>query len=522
MKLANAMELAGQNLLHCLSPRRNYLPFWSLEVDPDLEAEYNFWWPAHNIGRWWDATLRLEASIGFSVPAHIEAAMLQNLQRFFDNPDHVPFAPFSLPEVMPFYELHSLREGLLALTALVRYRSSRWAAAEGNKMVESVLGRLNRDNTWNTQKFHYYQTNAEKSDWEKKFAHDLTITHGRLLEAVVWFYEATCDPAALELADRLARHHLQHSVNADGSIPQDARLTHTHSWFGTLRGLLLYGEITLQREYIDVVEATYRRSVRTSVKESGFIGHDFGADTGGETTSPGDAAQIALWLGLRHGYTEYLDDAERIIRARMLPSQFSEPPAIRPKEDNGRDEFLNLAERSVGAFGGVTLEPHAGKRVVTDVTAAGLHTCCDIYDHIVTSRPQGTQINFHFDYADDEIVLKSERSEKATLTINKRMSGDLFIRIPGWVPGESVAVAVDGAEQELLMIGAYAYVPARAGAARVVLTYDLPEHTSVEPTDGVDYHISWRGDDVSGIWPNSTASPFYPDAPEPVMESAKR
>ena len=99
-----------------------------------------------------------------------------------------------------------------------------------------------------------------------------------------------------------------------------------------MRGLLLYGELTGQHEYIDTVAATYRKTVRTRLKPSGFISHDMDKDRKGETTSPGDAAQLALWLAARHGYAEFFDDVERIVRARLLPCQITATPGLKRAE----------------------------------------------------------------------------------------------------------------------------------------------------------------------------------------------
>ena len=80
MRLKESLELGGQHLLGWLDPDRDYLPTGS-------------WAITHDLGRWWDAMLRLERAIGFVIPAPIEAAMLQNLHMFTDNPDGLCLPP---------------------------------------------------------------------------------------------------------------------------------------------------------------------------------------------------------------------------------------------------------------------------------------------------------------------------------------------------------------------------------------------------------------------------------------------
>ena len=88
MKIVEHQDLAGKNLLGCLCPEANYLPYWHMVVEEDLAAEYEFrpHCTGHNVGRWWNAMLRLQACTGFDIPSDIEAAMLENTWRLSDNP----------------------------------------------------------------------------------------------------------------------------------------------------------------------------------------------------------------------------------------------------------------------------------------------------------------------------------------------------------------------------------------------------------------------------------------------------
>ena len=86
LTIRQSMELAGENLLANLAPDRNYMPYWSLWIDADLRAFSKSGGAAHNVGRWWDAMLRLEHATGFSIPGHMEAASLRNLHWLTDNP----------------------------------------------------------------------------------------------------------------------------------------------------------------------------------------------------------------------------------------------------------------------------------------------------------------------------------------------------------------------------------------------------------------------------------------------------
>jgi len=501
VNLRRSLELAGENLLGNLDAQRHFLPNFHVRLGKDGAVSVDASWPGHNLGRWWDAMLRLEDASGFRIPAEVESAMQKNLVRFFDNPDHLCLAPFDMEGVQPRFELHSLREGLLALNALVRYRESPWAANKGHAMVESILRMTSEDGSWRLEQSQYAQrvgVDAAKADWS--LAVGFPANHGRLIEALVWYYEATGDPVALRAADRFARFHLARTTHPDGSLGPEPG-NHTHSYLGTLRGLLLWGELTGQRQYIDTVAATYRRTVRTRLKKSGFISHDMDRDDMGEPTSPGDAAQLALWLASRHHYSEFFDDVERIVRARLIPCQITETPRMKQED---------LRPLLIGAYGGMYSEAHAGKIATTDITAAVVHTLVNVYEQIVTRSAAGLKVNFHFDYEDEDVSITSRRDRSARVTIVSRVKQNCLVRIPGWVPRESVVLTVDKTPIEALMLGDYAFVSRKTLPGVIKLRYALPVSTERERTNTIDYAITWRGDEIIGISPNSDLFPFYP------------
>ena len=522
LTLKEAMELAGTHLLGLLAPGYGYLPYWMLSIEPDHRAEWQMMWPAHNVGRWWDAMLRLEAATGFPIPPQAEQAMIKNLKACLDNPLGV--VGNLLPrdslggEIDPagWFDEHSQREILLALSALVRWRGASWAAEQGRQLVRALDGYIREDGAWDIPAMnarmrqagiHVPQTSLD--DHAKRAAFRQVETHGRLLEALLEFHTAAGDPAALLLAGRLARLHLAVSTRPDGSLPPGPH-THTHSYLGTLRGLLLYGQLTGQHEYIDRVALTYQNTVLRTIKRSGFISHDMSTETDGETGSVGDVVQLGLRLA-RSGYPAYLDDAERIVRARLLPSQITTPSGIQPTVDDGKDEHTGLDRRLVGGFGGMHRHPHGGKTPTTDITAADLHALCDVYTHIVEESPLGLRVNFHFDYEDDRISIQSTRTRFARLSIRLKAHQPLLVRIPNWAPVASVRLEVDGRPRPVDRVGRFLYIPKPAAPAEIRVEYGLPRETVDETIAGVTYRLAWQGDEVTGVAPNAAWLPFYPD-----------
>ena len=91
--LRKAMDLAGGHLLKMLCAEHNYVPFYEVQIDEQMRGWAWLYGLVHDTGRWWDAIIRLEDATGFSIPAEIESAMLENVKIAFDNPDHLFLFP---------------------------------------------------------------------------------------------------------------------------------------------------------------------------------------------------------------------------------------------------------------------------------------------------------------------------------------------------------------------------------------------------------------------------------------------
>lgn len=513
LTLKQSLQLGGQCLLAWLDPERQLFPAGGYEV-------------AHDAGRWWDAMLRLEAATGEPIPAELEAAMLRNLQALLANPDGLllNLADEALMGREPFINPHNFREGMLALHALVRYRGSAWAAAAGHRLLQTLDRCFQPDGRFDYTRLACWgklpltedpcHLQPEGAPW-----FDATANSGRAIEAIVWFYEATGDRLALDVADRFARHHLANTVHADGSprweILDPENVGHNHSYLGTLRSLLLFGLLTGQHEYVEAVAATYRRSVLAhNVTECGWTPHDLGktrfpndaGDPVGETASCGDVAQIALWLALRAGQTELLDDVERLVRSRLLPAQITPLDA----EDSANAD-VSLSPRQLGGWGSHA-QPYT-KGCILDVAAAVMHTLADIYGSIATRGGLGLAINLHLTADTPLAEVVSVRETEALLTVRPYAPDNVLVRMPAWVPRGSVQLSVNGSPCTPQTIGPWLFVPRETlrPGSRIEFRHALPTRTTTETwPSGRSYRLRWRGDQVVAVAPRDTPLAVYP------------
>ena len=503
MKLKDSMELGGQHLLGWLNPERDYLPTGS-------------WAITHDLGRWWDAMLRLEHATGFTIPGHMEGASLRNLHWLTDNPDGLLWVPPGLDWQPMKFELHSLREGILTFAALARYRNSSWARDAGHKYMETIRRALNPDFSWDMDQFAYSSlfTGSDNEHEghlpsnEGRFS--VVIQHGRAVEALVWFYQATGDSLAMELAEALARFHLTHTTTPDGTIPDHLKhvdIGDRQSYLYTMCGLLLFGVMTHQSEYVDAVVRTYQEGVPDLVNECGWVAHDMGEtrflDESGNllanTESTGAAARLALWLALHTHHAECYDDVERLVRARLFPGQTTQADI-----DNNPDS--EISTNALGGWG-ANYYPHAGKDFNPSGTAEIVHTMSATYESIITREAAGLFVNMHFDYADEVVEVTANRNELATLTIRPYVLDNIFIRVPGWAPLQSVKIDIDGSRvHKVQMVGSFAYLASEQvqGGSEIVLRHALPDRRTVETMAAGDtYQFAWRGNEITGVHPNT-------------------
>ncbi len=500
--LATAMERAAACCIAWLDPQQHWLPTGGYEI-------------AHDTGRWWDAMLRYAAATDFNIPEVVERAMRENLRSLTDNPAGLLTNDLRAQQAGGVRQVntHNFRESMLAHSALVKWRDDAWSRQSGSKLV-AVTDRLlaadgQMDYAALAELLQLPLTGdpmmiqrAPEGAW-----FDATGTTGRAVEGFVWFHEVTGSPAAIELAGKLSAVHLRHVTQPDGHVPPAllaaSNVGHNHSYLGTLRGLLRYGVTSGQPAYVEAVARTYRQGLfGTLISHSGWTPHDLGrrhwsneqGDPVAEHSSCSDVIQLALWLAMHGDQPDLWDDVERLLRARILPSQIDDPG--QPRQHGGW-----------GMYG----HPF-GRGSILDVFAAVLSVLTEVYGGAVTATPAGAVcVNLHFSLASPLAAVTAQRTDRGCTRVELAAPAELRIRLPGWSPRAAARVVVAGQPLDVAWDGAYAVIPATAVPAgtAVELHYDLPTGQTTEklPTSGQEYRLSWRGDEVVACDP---PVPIYP------------
>ena len=192
----------------------------------------------------------------------------------------------------------------------------------------------------------------------------------------------------------------------------------------------------------------------------------------------GDILETALILG-RWGCTEYFQDAERILRCHLLPSQLRDISWI-PTPDNpeGLDTLHRVAERTQGAWGFPTpfghqpLEQRDGGRFMrfnTDVVGGTVGSLCEALREATRFDEAGHWVNLLFDHETPEVEVLSPYTHSA-LSVRVKTPGPLFVRIPPWCDID--AVQIEGASEKPRVTNGYFFLARPPVNRPITFRYD--------------------------------------------------
>lgn len=468
------------------------------EADLYLHVGYE---TAHNVGRWVEAALLLESKVGMVIPPKIEKAMLLHLRALTSNPYGMLLND---REVLGGGCLnhHNLREGLLALAALIKYRNSRWAVHCGERLLDTIdrrffAGTLTEEEMCETLGLPINEDPMITRPMDDPYREeDYTSSTGRAIEGMLRFWQLTGSKRALEVMEKAVAFHREHSLRPDGSTPEwmksDIHVGHNHSYLGTLRGLLLYGLQFEDKALVEAVYQTYCHSIyRYNCTRSGFAPHDLGklrfpdglGDPFGDHASCADVAYIAFLLAGRGGHPELFDDTERLIRARLFRCQVQ-------------------AGTELGAWG--TYGGYFGAGVVMDVFALIAGTLALMYRDSVAEDEQGLWIRLHFSQENELASVIAFRDTHQHLHITPKKAQTIHVRVPTWCDIATLQVTdAQGTAVPYEMRGCFAVISANAvkEGKPITLSFELPLSETVETTwiSRVSYRLHWKGDEITEI-----------------------
>jgi hypothetical protein len=233
----------------------------------------------------------------------------------------------------------------------------------------------------------------------------------------------------------------------------------------------------------------------------------------GESNNTGDLLRAALLLG-HAGWGDYFEDAERILRGHLLPSQAIDVDDLPDDPDETDDSVHRRASRLRGGFSFPTPNDyllHLDATIATyDITSGAVDGMCEALSSIITSDAAGVRINLLFSHEAEGVRLTSHLSRTGHLEIENRSGRPLLVRIPSWVDKKEVCLKVNGVESQKIFIQSYLLNAGNEIPSSSIITFPMREARTVESICFENYIIDWRGDQIIAMSPPAKHRPMFP------------
>jgi len=499
--IKDAIRMGCHTMQSIFNADDNDLPFMLAQVRPDVSLGFSAGHSdAHLPGRHLNALLNAEAAAGVAlddkaIERHRRAAFLS-----FSGPVALPLNRASVGGPRINFAAHNLREGLHALYPLMKYRHDEEARRIAETCIASIFDLWDPTRGWDHEQLR--RRGIVHMDRGENFVRTLP----RILGPLVTYYRATGYGPALELAVVLKDKLLAEHFGENGAYSAEVQGTHGHSIACVLSSLALMAELTLDSVLMSHVRRFFDNGMWKLRDQVGWVVEKTGDSVVkrpdvGEGNSSGDLVETALVLG-RFGYPQYFEDAERIIRGHILPSQLRDIDFIQelPNAKN-EDSKRDVARRLQGAWGHpapyghepLELDGFPGVLFTLDIVGGVVASLCEAYRHVTTFDQTGHHVNLLFDHETDQIKVESAYTHPH-LRVTLKKPGALWIRMPSWI--EPRRVLVRGASSMPRFTASYLLVSQQPVGQPVTVQYELSVQTIVLQHRTRTIRARLRGDQV--------------------------
>lgn len=432
--IADAIRLGCRTMGQVFNADDNYIPFFGSQVYPEAELAFS---PAHSEshvpGRHLNALLNAEATLGLSIDEDVIEKHTQAAKFAYRGPAALPFNRNEITGPLANFRPHNMREGFHALYALVKYRQDQQAQALAEASISAIHEHWNANDGWDYARLEgHYGLDVQRSTF--------IVGLARSIGPLVKYYRATGYAPALELALVLKEKVLQGFFPEDGAYHVDRLGTHTHSTTCVMSSLAQLADLTSDGPLLQRVKQFFDRGLWAIRDALGWCIENAAptADPDrGEVNNTGDILETALILG-RWGFVDYYQDAERILRGHMLPSQLRDTSFITdPPNPSQVDGKRHVADRHLGAFGFPAPYGHYPIEASSisfnmDIVGGAVASLCEAYHAVTRYDQSGHWVNLFFDHETPAIKIESPYTHEA-LRIKVKQPGPLFVRRPSWI-----------------------------------------------------------------------------------------
>lgn len=500
--IADAIRLGCRTMQNVFNADDNHVPFFSSSVRPTAALSFSSdHSESHMPGRFLNALLSAEDAAGVK----IDEEAVEHLRR-------ATFLSYGGQAALPLnrqvvggtpinFSPHNLREGFHALYALAKYRKDKEAQGLAERSIATIFELWGPKDGWDLPRLRALGLNYQEC---QNFLHG----EGRMLGPLVKYYRATGYGPALKLALILKEKALSEFFLADGAFdPKRFVTTHVHSITCVLSSLAQLADLLGDDSLAMRVKMFYDNGLRNMRDEIGWSPESVnqqGSDHG-EANNTGDMLETALILG-RRGHPECYADAERMLRCHLLPSQLRDVSFIsNPPNLEGRDGLRDVANRHLGAFGFPAPYGHEsvgrGRGNLSfnmDIVGGVTGSLCEACREVVRSESAGEWVNLLFDHETRAVRVQSPYTHDV-LRIERRQSGPLFVRLPGWLNRDEVNVS--GNTSPPVWTNGYLFFAAVPAGQAIELRFPLKD-SQITLSERLHIHpirVKLRGDSVAAM-----------------------
>ena len=510
------------------------IPFFGSEVRPNPQFAFSgAHTESHVPGRHLNALLNAEDAAGIAVPAdaidkHADAAFFS-----YGGALALPLNRSRIGGPLDLFTTHNVREGFHALYALVKYRGSARARELAERSIRELFELFRPDTGWDLDRL---QRGCRLTVREGTFITGIARAIGPLVK----YHRATGSGPALELAVTLADKTTGEFFLESGAYDRERFGTHTHSTTCVMSSLAQLADLLDDARLLARVRAFYDNGLWEIRDKIGWViesSRDDAVPDRGEINNTGDIVETALILG-RRGFPEYFEDAERIMRCHVLPSQLRDNSFIEdPPNPDGIDRLHRIADRHLGGFGfpapygHAPVDPQRNISFNTDIVGGGVGSLCEVVREAVRTERGIHRVNLLFDRETDHVRVESpyrpsivasgsaagpspplapesagraadapspaDSSAHDRLRVTVKTAGPLYVRMPSWVKPSDVAV--EPRTPRLTWSGGYLLIAEPPVGEPIDIRFPLAEREIVLHHRTRDIRVRLRGDAVAAM-----------------------
>ena len=475
--IAAAIQLGCRTMSNVFNADDNDIPFFASQVWPKAELNFNdFHSESHVPGRHLNALLNAEDALGIRIDEAVIEKHARAAFYAYSGPVALPLNRARIDGPLVNFLPHNIREGFHALTALVKYRNSAQAREIAEASIDAIFRLWNPETGWDADELEG-KLGLKILQFGGHFMTGIARTIGPLVK----YYKATGYGPALKLALLLKEKAIREYFTEAGDYSAEFG-THTHSTTCTMSSLAQLADLTHDMALMGRVKAFYDNGLWAIRDALGWVIENSHADAvpdRGEVNNTGDILETALLLG-KWGFIDCYQDAERILRGHLLPSQlrdvsFIEAPSDASANPDSFDGRRDVAQRHLGAFGFPAPYGHmpVGAKEISfnmDIVGGAVGSLCEAYRSVARMDEDGLHINLFFDIDTPAATVQSPYPD-GVLRVTPKQAGPVWLRVPAWVEG---VVQLEGAEGWLRLANQQVFIPAAQAGQTIRVHLDMP------------------------------------------------